>query len=189
MIEDYGVEDRFIPRPPPPCPYTLTGAVLEISLAVLTATFDALARFTKRRLESCCFWYGTPMDKQRNRVQAIVIPAQRNTWGNYHVSSTAMAAVSQATRSSGLRNLAQIHTHPGSMVEHSAYDDLMANSRQALSLVLPRYGASICKWPSEIGVHEFQGEYWYRLSPGQAARRIVSIPDYGPIRTLDLRAR
>lgn len=105
MTEDHDKEEGFDLRPPPPCLYILTKAVLEASRAVLVATFEAHVSFAKRRLESCCFWYGTLINEHRCRVQAVVIPAQRNSWGNYHVSSAAMAEVSQATRPLGFLNL------------------------------------------------------------------------------------
>lgn len=181
--EDFGL------RPLPSRPYTLSEAVLEISDGVVSATFEAHSAFAKRNVESCCFWYGTVSEKGRGRVQAIVIPTQRNSWGNYHVRSEAMAAISGATRRLGFRNLAQIHTHPGRLVEHSSYDDQMANSRQALSLVLPNYGVSRCAWSAEVGVHEFQEGYWYRLSTEHASRRIAVVSNYGPIQILDLRPR
>jgi len=182
-------EEEFGIRPYPRCPYTPSKAVLEISPGVLTATFKAHTSFAKRKVESCCFWYGTISEKGHGRVQAVVIPAQRNTWGNYHVRSEAMAAVSAATRRFGLRNLVQIHTHPGRLVEHSFYDDRMANSRQALSLVLPNYGAPRCRWPDEVGIHEFQQGYWYRLGIEYASKRVAVVSDYGTIQILDLRPR
>lgn len=182
-------EEDFGFRPAPPRPYVPDDAVLEISDRVLTATFEAHLGSARRKVESCCFWYGTVSEKGRGRVQTVVIPAQRNTWGNYHVRSEAMAAVSAATRRLSSRNLTQIHTHPGRLVEHSLYDDQMANSRQALSLVLPNYGVPGCSWPDEIGVHAFQEGYWHRLSSRQASKRIAILSDYGPIQVLDLRPR
>lgn len=182
-------EEDFGFRPRPPRPYIPDDSVLEISDSVLEATFDAHSSYVRRKVESCCFWYGAVSEKRHGRVQAVVIPMQRNSWGNYHVRSDAMAAVSTATRKLGLRNLAQIHTHPGRLVEHSLYDDQMANSRQALSLVLPNYGVPGCSWPDEIGVHAFQGGYWHRLSAEHASQRIAMVSDYGPIEIFDLRSK
>ncbi len=85
-----------------------------------------------------------------------------------------MEKVSLATRRNGWKNLAQLHTHPGRLVEHSAYDDLCVNSRKALSLVFPNYGRWSERWPNRIGVHEYQG-YWYLLSETDAARRVIVI--------------
>jgi hypothetical protein len=127
------------------------------------------------------------MATRETAVLAVVVPEQRNSWGNYQVESTAIAAVSADTRPRGWRNLAQVHTHPGRMVEHSPYDDLMANSRKALSLVLPTYGRAPVAWLSDVGVHEFQHNYWYRLSLRDASARILIRADYGQIETLVIR--
>jgi hypothetical protein len=84
-------------------------------------------------------------------------------------------------------NLSQIHTHPGLGVEHSRYDDAHANSRRALSVVLPFYGRWHGVWPRGIGVHEFQSSYWHLLSDADAGRR-VAIGGAGiPARLVDLR--
>jgi hypothetical protein len=97
-----------------------------------------------------------------------------------------MAKVAAATGPRGWRNLSQLHTHPGSAVEHSFYDDDHANSRRALSIVLPYYGRSD-SWPeATLAVHEFQDNAWHLLDPGQSAQRIVAGAD-GPCELIDLR--
>lgn len=189
MSSDFFDEEEIGFRPIPPRPYVASDVVLEISNVVLTATFRAHAGFAARRVESCCFWYGSISDHGWGRVKAVVIPVQRNSWGNYHVRSDAMASVAVATKGFGFRNLAQIHTHPGGLVEHSLYDDQMANSRRALSLVLPNYGIPGCAWPAEVGVHEFQDGYWYKLTDDQASDRVQIISNYGQIQTFDLRSK
>jgi hypothetical protein len=161
--------------------------VLQISQAVLSGTLAAFIPFAKRKVEACCFWYGRGDESGNGQVFAIVIPWQENHWGNYTVPANAMAAVSQATRSFGWRNLAQVHTHPGRGVEHSPYDDEHVNSRRALSLVLPQYGKWRGLWPQGIGVHEFQEDYWHLLADEAARQRITVLTIDGDIQILELR--
>ena len=152
------------------------------------------------RFESCCFWFGPRGSAGSGTVTAIVIPDQENRPGNYHVTAEAMLQVAAAVRDRGWRNLAQIHSHPGDDVHHSTYDDQMANSRRALSLVFPRYGYFTsawrwrgwlwCLWPTEfpgtIGVHAFVRNRWAYLDPRERAAAI-RIAFVGGPEIIDLR--
>jgi hypothetical protein len=72
----------------------------------------------------------------------------------------------------GWKPIAQIHSHPGDNVEHSVYDDRMAISIKALSLVVPRYGHWSGTFPECIGVHEWQNNHWHLLSMDDSRARI-----------------
>src|SRR5262249_9468740 len=102
------------------------------------------------------------------------------------VPASAVAEMAAATRSHGWVNLAQVHTHPGHGVEHSRYDDGHANSRRALSVVIPFYGRWHGPWPIGVGVHEFQDEYWHLLTEADARLR-GPVVEPGDAELLDLR--
>lgn len=172
-LETSGMHNETgVPRPTPTGPYSLGPERLNVSEQALELTLQVLRH--AGRLETCCFWYGT-----RGRagsldvVTAVVIPRQRQTWGNYHVTADAMQRIHRRVSPTGLRNLAQVHSHPGADVEHSEYDDRMANSRCALSIVVPFYGQWRATWPHGIGVHEFQQDYWHLLTLQEASCRVV----------------
>ena len=153
-----------------------------------------------RGKEAGCFWLGSRSDETANAVAAIVVPRQQNHRGQYHVAADAMIQVANVARSHGWKNLAQVHSHPGAHVRHSDYDDEMANSRRALSLVYPHYGAARGLWrfrgwlfsclrasfPIDIGVHAFTGNQWRFLSPADIAR-CITITIGPPPLLLDLR--
>jgi hypothetical protein len=179
--------ESLLHRSSPTTPYHLTPRRLEISQAVVDATMAAFQLGFHSQVEMCCFWYGVTLAEQQDRVMAVVIPPQLNSWGNYHVPQTAISKVFRATRPLGLKNLAQLHSHPGKAVEHSRYDDQMANSRKALSLVLPHYGCAGSGIGISWGVHEFQNDYWHLLTVPQVSARIALIKDYGQVQLLDLR--
>jgi hypothetical protein len=180
-------DESLLWRRPPPSPYVLPAAVLTVPASVWEQTIAAFARTALHRLEACCFWYGLRAEDGSAVVHAVVVPKQRNTWGNYFVPAPAMAEVAAATRPERWVNLSQLHTHPGAGVEHSRYDDAHANSRRALSIVVPYYGRWRGTWPKGIGVHELQDGYWHLLSDADAGRRVVvGGPDL-PARLVDFR--
>jgi hypothetical protein len=162
--------------------YTLTTAQLSVPTAAVSATVGLLRRAGQR--ESGLFWYG-PRDAAGNgQVTYIAAPRQRMTWGNYHVSAAALTEIVNRVPDD-CKPLAQIHSHPGGNVEHSPYDDDMASSRRALSLVFPFYGQSTAPFPTDVGVHEWQDQYWHLLDRSQAERRLVLTAD--EVRVDDLR--
>jgi hypothetical protein len=132
-------------------------------------------------MEACCFWFGRRQQIGSATVEAIVVPRQQNHQGHYHVTPEAMLEVANVARPHEWKNLAQIHSHPGAMVKHSGYDDEMANSRRALSIIYPTYGTVPGIWrfrgwlwslwpkafPHEIGVHAFINDRWAFISQVQ----------------------
>ncbi len=165
--------------------YRLPSTTLAVPTTAWDLTMAVFAPYAEGGLEACCFWYGIRDDCRNGRVAGVVVPGQRNTWGSYRVDGAAMTAVARVTAVRGWRNLAQLHTHPCAAVEHSPYDDANANSRRALSLVLPHHGRE-WSWPSAVGVHEFQDGAWHRLADPQAAARIRLL-DRGDVEIVDLR--
>jgi hypothetical protein len=170
---------------PPTITYTPTGAVLLVPKQTLTLMQHGLAVYCKRRVEGCCFWYGPKTDSTELPITLVVFPKQINRRGNFTVTSEAIAEMSAATRPLGTINRAQIHTHPSRWVGHSPYDDDHAISRNALSIVLPRYGTTIDAWPKGVGIHEFQNNMWYNLDAQQASQRIRLVE--GEVNLIDLR--
>jgi len=157
-------DDRVWDQPNP--------SVLSLHPNVVRTTYKAFAPGRQDRVEFCVFWYGMRINANEAKVSAVVVPEQRNTPGNYRVLPKAMDAVLEATRPRGWVNLAQLHTHPGEWVGHSQYDDEMANSRRALSLVFPRFGRPSRSWIRKIGVHEFIAGEWRRLSVRRVKERL-----------------
>lgn len=169
-------------------------AIVRAGLAVPADAIRMTSAFLQSMtgVESCCFWLGPREPGGKATVMAIVVPRQRNQPGNYHVEADAMVGVANVARPRGWTNLAQIHSHPGPDVRHSGYDDEMANSRRALSLVYPTYGALPGMWrfrgwlwrlwpvpiPQEIGVHAFLRAKWTLLDAAgvAAAMQVISSP-------------
>lgn len=161
-------DEDFVRRPAALRPYAPTSDMLNLAPQVVKATRDLLQRAGQR--ESCVFWYGE-RNGQSAQVRSVRAPAQQSFRGNYHVEAEAM---SQMVRDMppNWRPLAQIHSHPGLDTEHSRYDDRMMSSRKVLSIVFPVYGVPAAPWPSGLGVHEWQIDYWHMLTPQQVGARL-----------------
>lgn len=157
-------------RPPPQTAYRPVRPQLQVPGDALKATLTLLQRADGR--ESGVFWYGKRDAGGSGMVAYVVAPRQRMSWGNYHVPPDALAEVVHRLPA-GWKPLAQLHSHPGLGVEHSRYDDRMASSRRALSLVFPFHGRLHSTFPLGVGVHEWQDDYWHLLSLEQATRRVV----------------
>lgn len=174
--------EDFLRRPPPPHPYRPVDLQLRVPIEAVNATLSLLQRAARR--ESGLFWYGERDSQGNGTVAYVVAPRQRMSWGNYHISPEALAEVAQRLPAHW-KPLAQVHSHPGIGVEHSTYDDRMANSRRSLSLIFPFYGHAGAPFPTGVGVHELQSEYWHLLSLQQAARRVLLTE--GRVQVEDLR--
>jgi hypothetical protein len=157
-------------RPPPKSTYRPVALQLQVPRDAVKATLTLLQRAGSR--ESGVFWYGKRDADGNGLVTYVVAPRQRMSWGNYHVPPNALAEVVHRLPSDW-KPLAQLHSHPGLGVEHSMYDDRMASSRRALSLVFPFYGRPHTTFPLGVGVHEWQIDYWHLLSLEQALRRVA----------------
>ena len=184
---------RFLPddeglilwRAKPSQSYRRPETVLWLPKAALQMTVSALQVY--RRLEGACYWYGLRDGADNGFVKAVVVPLQVNTWGNYHVRVESVSAMSAATRSFGWVCLSQVHSHPGSLVEHSSYDDEHASSQRILSVVFPHYARWHADWPKGIGIHECQNGYWHQLSEKDAAFRVQLEVGTTEVAFIDLR--
>lgn len=95
----------------------------------------------------------------------------------FTVSGEAMSEAGQHFRKFGLRRIAQVHTHPSRLVDHSPFDDDNAYSQLdgAVSIVLPSH-ARHRPGLLECGVHVREADGWRRLSVQQVRQHIQCIP-------------
>jgi len=178
-------EDSYEWRRKPAGAYARPSGVLWLPTQALEITISVLRQY--QRQEAACFWYGLRDGTDNGFVKAVIAPFQLNRRGNYRIPSASISAVSSATRPAGWVCLAQVHSHPGSFVEHSSYDDENASSQRILSVVIPNYGLWSVPWPAGIGVHECQNEYWHQLSDFDAAQRIQLKSEPETVTFIDLR--
>jgi proteasome lid subunit RPN8/RPN11 len=177
-------DESSVWRLPPQIPYRGTGKIARAGEAALTATLGILQSVGHR--EAACLWLGRILDSGESVVEAVVAPKQTNRLGNYSIDPAAMQEVAKIARPNKWTLVAAIHSHPGSSVEHSRYDDEMTPSRSAISIVFSHYGRGRGELMTHAGVHEFVDDYWHLLPPIDAQKRIVFQPDL-PCLLYDLR--
>lgn len=153
---------------------------------VLVATWQALATTARRRVEGTVRWAGPARfaSEDIHIVTTVIVPGQIGSAGSFVVPHEAVRRMGGALRDHALMNVAQLHTHPGAWVGHSAWDDAEAYSRRdgALSIVWPQYGEllpSLEMW----GVHECQDGRWVQLFREHLARRIQIVDSVLDLRT------
>lgn len=159
--------------------------VLVVPAAAVHSSWTALRATAEAGCEGVVYW-SVPRgqyDSQVQSVASVIVPEQKVSAGNFQVPPAAVRAMGRKLREMGLVNVAQLHTHPGNWVGHSAWDDDHAFSLRngALSIVWPQYGLElppVGRW----GVHECHDRAWGRLSTEAAARRVRILPG-----VLDLR--
>ena len=124
-------------------------------------------------MEAGCLWLGERMANGDTKVQGVIAPKQINHPQNYSIAANAMQEVAAIARPRQWTLVASVHSHPGSSVEHSVYDDEMSPSRSALSIVFANYGLLSENWPVGVGVHEYIDDYWHLLPGENSAKRVV----------------
>lgn len=176
-------DEELLPRPPPAISYRPSQAVLRLPPEAVRGTHALLQRGGPH--ESGALWYGPRTQDGSGEVKLVVAPRQRMSRFNYHIEAEAVAEIVRQLPPDW-RPLAQVHSHPGHWVEHSRYDDRMAMSKRALSIVFPFYGRDLpAPFPTAIGVHEFQSDYWHLLEGTVARSRVASAE--GAVQVADLR--
>jgi len=110
-------------------------------------------------------------------VTTITIPEARLERGYFEVSPEAMSAAGKHLRQLGQVRLAQVHTHPGTWVDHSEHDDERAYSQRAgsLSIVLPNYARGGV-FLEDCGIHVREEDDWRMLSPEEYESYLQILP-------------
>ena len=162
-----------------------TGRALYVPEELLVATWRGLSASARLGCEGTVRWAG-PAFQSRASLQVattVVIPGQRIAPGAFEVPHDATRAMGEALATSGLVNIAQLHSHPGTWVGHSDWDDAHAYSSRdgALSIVWPQYARALPAF-AQWGIHERVDGAWLRLGSTDAARRILIVSS-----VLDLR--
>jgi hypothetical protein len=109
-------------------------------LAQKTASLlDSFARL--KPSEGVVYWFGLE-EENTAVVTSLIVPDADTTAGSISTSAKANAEVVRGIVGNRLVYLGQAHSHPGSNVFHSCYDDdhTFAAFTGAISVVVPWYG-------------------------------------------------
>ncbi len=152
---------------------------VHIDADVVRATLEVLQRFGAEHLEGLVLWLGD-VEADRAHVLQAMVPEQEAISSEegvgYFVSGETLFKLNQSLSTSGLRLIAQIHSHPGEAY-HSDADDRYAivTADGGLSLVVPDFGKAPAD-PTAWAVYRLSNGQWQELS-SQQARTLLRVED------------
>jgi hypothetical protein len=138
---------------------------------VVRTTLEALQDFGSHRLEGLVLWLGD-IESARARVVRAMVPDQQPVSSEdgvgYFVTGETLFNLNRSLAETGLRLIAQIHSHPGEAY-HSDTDDRYAivTADGGLSLVVPDFGLAPAD-PAKWAVYRLTHGQWEELSSQQA---------------------
>jgi hypothetical protein len=144
---------------------------IDVDREVVHDTLRVLKEFGSRHLEGLVLWLGK-LEEGRAHVTLAFTPEQEGISSDdglaYFVSGEALFQLNQSLAESGLRLIAQVHSHPQEAY-HSEADDEYAIVTEdgGLSLVVPDFGNALAH-PASWAVYRLSGREWQELSTEQA---------------------
>lgn len=135
---------------------------------ILHETNESLKTYGKRGCEGLVLWLGHIYDDNTCRVEKTLTPPQDSIKSEdgvgYFVTSETLFSLNKFLSSSGLRLLAQIHSHPGHAY-HSSADDryCIVTLEGGFSIVVPDFGFGPCDFYKWVTYRLIKGT-WKKLS-------------------------
>lgn len=164
-------------------PPTRLDAVRRVNInpAVVEETLKVLRQFGTRNCEGLVLWVGE-VKETTARVTVAIVPAQKAIKSEdgvgYFVDSTTLFDLNRTLASTGLRLIAQVHSHPREAY-HSETDDRYAivTSNGGLSLVVPNFGQAPSD-PALWAIYQLRDGAWCEIDPDQA-KSLVRVGESG----------
>ncbi len=150
---------------------------ISIDSAVISRTLQVLQLFGARECEGLVLWLGEVTETGAQITHAAV-PDQRPIKGEegvgYFVDGAALFELNRRLSETGLRLIAQVHSHPGEAY-HSETDDRYAivTADGGLSLVVPNFGCAGTD-PSDWAVYRLKNGNWRELAEREI-RSLLSV--------------
>jgi len=153
--------------------------VIRVQLPSLTLgrTRDALRSYGRRGCEGFALWLGE-VDGPRATVVELMTPPQRSIKSEggvgYFLEPETLFTLNRYLSKSGLRLIAQVHSHPGEAYHSQTDDDYAIATKEGnLSLVVPYFA----RGPAELGawaIYRLQNGSWLEL-PGHRVRDLFRV--------------
>jgi hypothetical protein len=156
-----------------------------ISQRSLEETSVALRTYGKQGCEGLVLWLGHLKDDKSCNVERILVPSQESIKGEdgvgYFVTSKTLFEINKLLSSTGLRLIAQVHSHPG-RAYHSTADDryCIVTTEGGFSIVVPDFGfgvSSLLHWAT----YRLTNGMWRNI-PAQAVRTIFVVDGFSEIK-------
>jgi proteasome lid subunit RPN8/RPN11 len=109
---------------------------------------------------------------------SALAPVAEHSPGRVFCGTEAISAAQRAARERHLGLLAQVHSHPGALTEHSEGDDelILMPFEGMLSLVVPHFGRFGMRPLATMGVHQYQSGRWVAIDAASAAESLIEVP-------------
>ncbi len=150
---------------------------ISINPGVIETTLGVLQRFGVEECEGLVLWIGE-VAQGHARVTKAVVPDQRPIKSEegvgYFVDGQALFDLNRKLADTGMRLIAQVHSHPGEAY-HSEADDRYAivTAEGGLSLVVPDFGRASAD-PTSWAVYRLSNGGWLELDAAQV-RSLLSV--------------
>jgi proteasome lid subunit RPN8/RPN11 len=144
---------------------------INIDPAVVTTTLRVLQQFGAHGCEGLVLWIGEVTEGQARITRAVVPdqkPIKSEDGVGYFVDANVLFELNQKLSETGLRLIAQVHSHPGEAY-HSETDDRYAivTADGGLSLVVPDFGKAPTD-PTLWAVYRLNNGTWQELDTVQS---------------------
>ena len=138
-----------------------------ISEQVIKYTEQVLLEYAsmKPSNEGLVYWGGC-VDKNTITISTVIAPKTESSSGRVSTSYKSNFDFVIALNEREIIEIAQVHSHPGSWVDHSDGDSEWApfKSEGLISIVVPNYGSKGMLPLTRCGVHRYSNEKFIRLS-------------------------
>ena len=144
---------------------------------MITTTLRVLQHFGAYGCEGLVLWVGNLREDSAQVIQVMVPdqqPMKSEEGVGYFVDGAALFQLNRSLSETGLRLIAQVHSHPGEAY-HSEADDRYAivTADGGLSLVVPNFGRAPSD-PASWAVYRLHQGSWQELNDYEA-RALVSV--------------
>lgn len=133
--------------------------------------------------EGILYWAGLSL-KDQWTITTIILPKARTTSGSFKTSSLANAEMISFLAEHGLELLAQVHSHPGTFVDHSPGDitGALMPYENFLSIVVPNYARQGLRPLAVLGIHRYEEGEFRRLVGSDVSTTFKILPSCGDLR-------
>jgi len=129
------------------------------------------------------YWAGHRAGDERF-ITTCIAPTAQTTRGSFSTSSVTNAKVIMYLANADLELLGQVHSHPGSFIDHSDGDDERALMPYEgfYSVVVPYYASHGMRPLKMCGVHVFEESVFRRLGNSEIEDRFRVVDEFADLR-------
>lgn len=151
--------------------------IYRISNGVIPFTVQVLQEYGKGKkpCEGVVYWSGKRLNDLELLIDCAVAPRIKARQYHFQVDHHANAAFVDFINDNDRIYISQVHSHPGTFVDHSDVDDNESafRSEGLVSIVVPFYGRRGMIPLTECGVHRYQQNEFFRLADDYVAQHFL----------------